>query len=160
MRNLAILVDECDRHFLKAYRWHLQGGANRPRRRQYVATTAPGKRTIYLHRVILDLGPGEFGDHINGDPLDNRRANLRRVTHRENTQNRPNANRNNTSGARGVTMRKDRGAWRAQANFRNPDGTRGHVVIGQFATVEEASRAIDAWRRSHMPGYVPNECGA
>jgi hypothetical protein len=151
MRNLGIIVDECDRHLVKAYSWHLQ---RKTGARRYIATTAPGKKTIYLHRVIMDAAPGDSVDHINGDPLDNRRANLRVVSHLENTQHRPNANRNNTSGARGVTFHKELGRWVAQVNW-NRNGSRGHVYLGVFDTVEEAARASEAWRLRNMPGYIP-----
>ena len=40
------------------------------------------QRDLYLHRHILGLtkGDGKIGNHINRDPLDNRRENLRVVT--------------------------------------------------------------------------------
>ena len=47
-----------------------------------------------MHRAILGLGPWTLGepeaDHIDGDGLNNRRANLRVVTHSGNAQNRDN----------------------------------------------------------------------
>lgn len=54
------------------------------------------KRTFWLHRLILGAQDPETGeqltnlvvDHINRDPLDNRRENLRLVTQRENQRNR------------------------------------------------------------------------
>lgn len=45
-------------------------------------------RTIYLHRVITDAPAGMEVDHINHDSLDNRRCNLRVVTHKQNLNNR------------------------------------------------------------------------
>lgn len=46
-------------------------------------------RTIRMHRVILGMGPDDPRevDHINGQPLDNRRANLRPATRQENARN-------------------------------------------------------------------------
>lgn len=61
------------------------------RARAYVGVQVDGKQT-YLHRLILGLPPGgghqRQADHINRDPFDNRRANLRIVTPRENCANR------------------------------------------------------------------------
>ena len=52
-----------------------------------VRLTINGKRKdLKLHRLIARPGPGQEVHHINGDPLDNRRANLLVVdptTHRQ-----------------------------------------------------------------------------
>lgn len=40
--------------------------------------------TVYLHRFILGAEKGQEIDHIDGDGLNNRRENLRFVTHKEN----------------------------------------------------------------------------
>jgi len=43
---------------------------------------------IYLHRLIIGAKEGELVDHINRDPFDNRKCNLRKVTPSENLLNR------------------------------------------------------------------------
>lgn len=46
-------------------------------------------KRLYLHRVVLGLrSRKKFADHKNGNGLDNRRKNLRVLTHAENTFNR------------------------------------------------------------------------
>lgn len=59
------------------------------------------KRCIFLHRLIMEPPEGKFVDHINHRPEDNRRNNLRIVSHEQNMMNRGKT-KNNTSGCVGV----------------------------------------------------------
>lgn len=97
----------------------------RPERSRYGAVFYARKTTyikggspvvIRMHRLILGAPPGVEVDHINGNGLDNRRANLRIVTHAQNQQNR-HALTKNTSGCRGVTFHRVLGMWQAQIRF-------------------------------------------
>jgi hypothetical protein len=71
------------------------------------------KRSVYFHRFLLGLGnkprDGSFIDHRNGDPLDNRRANLRVCTRAQNMQNQG-RQRTNRSGFKGVYIHKRTGS--------------------------------------------------
>lgn len=79
---------------------------------------------------------------MDGDGLNNRRLNLRIVTHAQNLQNKkPYAN---GSGVRGVHLAN--GRWRAQARLAGVK-----YEVGTFATQEEAATAIAAWRAENMP---------
>jgi hypothetical protein len=84
-----VLVDEDDYKTLKQYRWQLwkmNGGLYAK-----AITRRDGKqRIITMHREILGLerGDGLYGDHINGDTLDNRKANLRAVDNATNVASR------------------------------------------------------------------------
>ena len=40
----------------------------------------PGRYFVHLHRLIANAQPGELIDHVDRDPLNCRRSNLRRVT--------------------------------------------------------------------------------
>lgn len=66
---------------------------------------------LLLHRFIAGAQAGEVVDHANGDRLDNRRANLRKVSTQANNQNLTRLKSNNTSGYRGVSFDKAAGRW-------------------------------------------------
>ena len=75
-----------------------------------------GKWTlISMHRTVLGLKYGDkrHGDHANHNALDNRDENLRIATVSQNLCNRG-AQRNNTSGFKGVTWDRVANKWRAQ----------------------------------------------
>lgn len=140
------LIDAEDAERVLAYRWclHPRGYAQRGVMRGGV------RRTVLLHRQIMGLGYGDRRevDHVNRNPLDCRRANLRLATRAENMQNQSSAgNRGATSSRhRGVTFRKDCARWQARAQV-------GKVprYLGLFASEDEAAAAVAAWRAEHMP---------
>jgi len=74
-----------------------------------------GGKQIFMHRMILDAPDDMEVDHINGNPQDNRRSNLRLCTHRQNGINRK-MSKNNTSGYRGVYFDKGKQRYRAMAH--------------------------------------------
>lgn len=90
---------------------------------------------VLMHRLVMGRpGQGEI-DHINRDKVDNRRNNLRIVSHGDNMSNLPLAS-NNTSGVRGVDWDANRSKWRAQIQ---KSGKNMH--LGRFDTIEEALSA-------------------
>ncbi len=103
----------------------------------YAMMTKPHSRSLQrVHRFIVGLGDdlSTLVDHINGDRLDNRRANLRTASAKQNTRNsRPQGQRP----YKGVTFQK--GKWVAQIGV---DGRR--VYLGRHTTIIEAARAYNA----------------
>lgn len=99
-----------------------------------------------VHRWILgaERGDGQLVDHVNGDRYDNRRSNLRFVTHQENAANR---RCSSASGFRGVYQRGRK--WHAQGKVAG----RNHH-LGTFATAEEAAQVAHEWRLENLPGYL------
>jgi hypothetical protein len=132
------MVDEADVPLLMPYRWYLTwaGTVNgyRPR---------PNSQTawVIVSRLLLGVTDGTvLVDHISGDPLDNRRSNLRRVTDSQNNQN-ARIHRDNVSGFKGVSPARG-GRWRANICHNRKVRTLGHT-----ATAEEAARLYDAAAR-------------
>ena len=106
-----------------------------------------GKSRYYCHRLAWLMVHGEWPtcmvDHINRDQFDNRICNLRQASAVENQYNRP-AQKNNTSGIKGVVWRKARGVW--QVTFRVNKKT---THFGSYKTLEEAKAAAERARIVH-----------
>ena len=133
-----------DHDFLSDFKWCARRrSTNRREDACYDAARKAGRKTQLMHRVILvrmlgrELVAGEQVDHIDHDPLNNRRENLRLATNSENQHNQPKY-ANNTSGYKGVSFREDRQKWLAQVAV---NGKRIH--LGYFDTPEAAAAAYD-----------------
>lgn len=99
------------------------------------------KKQVWIHRIIVErvigrpLEKSENIDHINRNPLDNRRCNLRIATQSQNLGNRVIRSIDNKSGYKGVDFIERLNRWRA---------TVGGKHIGLFGSPEEAAHAYDA----------------
>jgi hypothetical protein len=88
------LIDRSDYFLVQRYRWYAQRRTlSSGRVNWYVVANdySSGRRSpkpVYMHQLVLSCEPPYEVDHGNGDGLDNRRANLQRVTHAQNTWNR------------------------------------------------------------------------
>ncbi len=91
----------------------------------------------YLHSFLMDA-MGRPVDHINGDGLDNRRANLRLCTPAQNAANRSVLPRSK-SRVKGVSWCKRDARWIA---FIASEGKKKN--LGRFDTIEAAKAAYDA----------------
>ena len=135
------LVDTEDLPRVAAHRWYAacEDGRWRAQRGERVREGDRARvRTIRMANFILGAPPGAHVAHVNGDGLDNWRANLRLSTPREEGARRR-LNRNNRSGYRGVSWHAQTGKWRAGI-VRRPL----KLHIGYYATAAEAARAYDA----------------
>ena len=88
-----------------------------------------------LSRFLIDCPPDLEVDHINNDITDNRRENLRVVTHQQNQINQP-RQKNNTSGYIGVSYCANRHAWDARLTI---DGIT--VLLGRYRHKRHAAFA-------------------
>lgn len=101
--------------------------------------------TVYLHRFLIDAPKGIQVDHIDGNPLNNCRSNLRIVTDSENKQNRHKLDNRNKSGYRGVFWNNQHKKWSAKLQINNKQ-----YHVGHFDDVHEAGQAAAEARRQFM----------
>lgn len=122
------LLDQDDAHLLGSYAWSICS-------KGYVRRKSHGQQ-IYLHRLIIGATSGQIVDHVNGDRLDNSKANLRLCSQAENVRNCRLA-KNNRSGFKGVV--KVRGAhWVAKIKFNRQD-----IYLGLFDDPRVAAHAYN-----------------
>lgn len=136
------LVDDEDYEYLIQWKWCAK---QRVGTNVFYATTKESikgkpagykRKMLYMHRVILGVADSNvLCDHKNGNPLDNRRCNLRTCTASQNIMNVRLTSRN-TSGFKGVFWNKNLHKWRVQivANKKQ-------IHIGHFQKKEEAAAA-------------------
>ena len=144
------IVDDEDYDRLNEHKWCANREYYMNKDKFYVVRRAPrdsnefGKQ-IRMHRVITNAPKGMQVDHINGNPLDNRKDNLRVCTQQENCMNRRHRT-DNKSGYKGVCyVKKPKDMinelskpWHAQLKFNQK-----HIRLGMYKTKEEAARAYD-----------------
>lgn len=130
-RGKFALVDEEDFDRLIKYKWHCSyyGYAIRTIRNKLTKKT----EVIRMHREIIQCPKDYEIDHINNNPLDNRKENLRICSRAENCRNMRKP-KNNSSGYRGVSFEKRRNKYRAYITLDNKQ-----IHLGQFNTAIEAA---------------------
>lgn len=116
--------------------------------------SAAGNAKIYMHRAIAErmagqpIPDGYEVDHINGNRLDNRRENLRLVTHSQNMMN-ASSRQNRSSKYKGVSWDKVNRRWRAVI-FLNKKQT----SLGRHDSEEAAAKAYDAKAKELFGEYA------
>jgi hypothetical protein len=136
-RGYYAIINADDVEKVERYQWHAMVRA----RTVYAVRSdySSGKmKKIGMHRLIANAGDMHVIDHIDGDGLNNRSANLRQASVSQNCMNRRLA-KNSTTLCKGVTfVAKEKKYWaRIMAN-----GSR--VSLGYYKTAQEAAAAYVA----------------
>jgi len=144
-RGQYAIVDPERYEELAKYKWHVswsRGGkyAVRP-----VRSKKGGKyrqTIVRMHRVIIGAREGEIVDHINHNGLDDRIANLRIATPRQNNWNTRKRRCNCSSKYKGVHWSREMRKWRARIKFNGRT-----ILIGDYDDERAAARAYDVKAR-------------
>jgi hypothetical protein len=130
------IVDDADYGWLSQWKWC----AFRSEKELFYATRSESvgvglnkQRHIRMHHAIIGKpSKGFVSDHINGNGLDNRRENLRHVTHRENCQNK---HCSKSSRYPGVCWHKHEQKWMARIGVGGKS-----IFLGYFISEEDAAQ--------------------
>lgn len=132
------IVDASDYEWLMQWNWcahkRVSSGSFYAER---VETQKGKRKTIHMASVVLGCGPRE-ADHIDRNPLNNRRDNLRKCSMAENSYNR--MWRRIQSRFKGIARSGSR--WRARIKLNGKMRS-----LGSFGSEEEAARAYDSAAR-------------
>jgi hypothetical protein len=147
--GLRVKVDNEDFDRFKDFLWHIKWRTpnhpyvfrykKRPEGHEFVST----HRRIKLHSAILPpTCLGLTPDHKNGDPLDNRRKNLRLATQSQQGQN---SRHHNGKKYKGVTYCPTvHGKYQCNVPWRARIRVNGKLIsLGFYANPEQAARAYN-----------------
>lgn len=128
------LIDAADYKWLKEINWWCFSPRIHGRQYGYYVLAAVGRKRTLMHRLLMQAVKGQVVDHIDGNPLNNRRENLRFADHSENMANR--SRFVSKTGFKGV--REVNGRFIATISWRN-----NRHYLGTFKTAQDASNAYD-----------------
>jgi hypothetical protein len=129
--GFEVLIDEEDLALVSQYRWYINKSKIPRKNHRYFRTQQlynPKPYIILLHRLIMGCvcNDGLFIDHINCNPFDCRKENLRICTPQQSAKNCRKYS-TNTSGYKGVCWNRKRVMWEAQISVNNK-----HIHLGFF----------------------------
>lgn len=149
-RGRVGMVDDADYGWVSAHKWCV-GGAQAAYVMRAVYDHGRHVKNVLLHREILGAPAGVPVDHIDGNPLNNQRANLRLCDSIGNARNRRKRG-GCVSQFKGVvlaTWPNGRAKWKAQINVAGRT-----VFVGYFDKEIDAALAYDAAARDRFGAFA------
>jgi hypothetical protein len=132
----VLVVDDCDYDELIQYAWYVIGSGKKPYAGRLV-NVGDKRKAITIHRHIMEPERGQVVDHIDGNPLNNTRKNLRCCTQQQNLWNQG-CRQASTSGYKGVSWHKRDKKWQVVMRIK------GKVThLGRFTCLMKAARVYD-----------------
>ena len=137
-KGMEAIVDTEDYEWLTQWKWHTFI-AKYAARSQWIKGKNK-KKTILMHRLIMNTPDDMDTDHINGNGLDNRKCNLRVCTSSQNHMNQNLQKKDKTSKYKGVYWNKERDKWQA------------YITVGKVRSLGRFDKEDDAAMAYNMAG--------
>lgn len=135
-RNKSALIDDEDFDKVNQFKWYCD-------KLGYARTDKSinkNKKSIYMHRFLLNCPTNMRVDHINHNTLDNRRINLRICTPSQNLQNAK-VHPQNKLKVKGVSMKND--IYRKKPYIARIQLAGKQINLGYFKNIKEAKNAYN-----------------
>ena len=150
-RGKYAIVDPDDYYKLSEHKWSVSTG---PYNNFYAVRKEPNRngkkgKTIRMHRLVANTPDGLLCDHINGDSLDNRKANLRSATHLQNSWNARKSPQSCSSKYKGVMFRKGPQKWAAMICVAGEK-----IFLGSFKDEIEAAKVYDKAAKKYFGEFA------
>ena len=131
------IVDIEDFEKLNQFRWYMDKN-NYVHRSQHISGSGKNrkKKTISLHRYLINPPKGKIIDHADRNPLNNLKSNLRICTRSQNEANSP--GRGGTSEYKGVSWDREKLKWLAGIKHQYE-----RIYIGVFKNEIDAAKAYN-----------------
>jgi len=137
IKGVATIVDDEDVDFILSKKWQIMKSYKRIYfQHKYLDKITHKYKGYTLHRALMGLpAKGLYVDHIDNNPLNNSKANLRICNAAQNAWNRKKES-SNTSGYKGVSYHAKSNKWRANIRVNKK-----LLSLGLYDTKESAYEA-------------------
>ena len=128
-QTFTILLDAEDAELFDKKKWYVSNSG-------YLIRSCKG-HTKHFHREVMNTPDDKQTDHIDGNKLNNSKANLRICSYSENMRNKQ-VGRRTTSGYIGVAIDREKGNWRARVVVHGKT-----IDLGRYESSVEAALIRD-----------------
>jgi hypothetical protein len=132
------LVDDEDFEYLNQFRWFSNNMNGKFYVGRYITVSKYKQIRISMHRFIMKPEKGMVIDHLDRNPLNNQKNNLRICTQGENLRNKK-IYANNKCGFKGVIWWERNSKWKAEIRHNKKK-----IYLGYYKNINDAARAYNA----------------